>query len=39
MLGTGTAEEFIDDAEHHNQWWSDGTFPRTIAGHRSHPSL
>jgi len=25
MLGTGTAEEFIDDAEHHNQWWSDGT--------------
>jgi predicted AAA+ superfamily ATPase len=27
MLGTGTAEEFIDDAEHHNQWWSDGTSP------------
>jgi predicted AAA+ superfamily ATPase len=27
MLGTGSAEEFIDDAEHHNQWWSDGTSP------------
>jgi predicted AAA+ superfamily ATPase len=27
MIGTGTAEEFIDDAEHHNQWWSDGTSP------------
>ncbi|QLH83818.1 AAA family ATPase [Halosimplex pelagicum] len=27
MLGTGAAEEFIDDAEHHNQWWSDGTSP------------
>ncbi len=27
MLGTGTAEEFIDDAEHHNQWWNDGTSP------------
>jgi len=25
MLGTGTADEFIDDAEHHNQWWGDGT--------------
>jgi predicted AAA+ superfamily ATPase len=27
MLGTGSADEFIDDAEHHNQWWSDGTSP------------
>ena len=27
MLGTGSAEEFIDDAEHHNQWWSDGSSP------------
>lgn len=27
MLGTGSAEEFIDDAEYHNQWWSDGTSP------------
>ena len=27
MFGTGTAEEFIDDAEHHNQWWGDGTSP------------
>ena len=27
MLGTGNAEEFIDDAGHHNQWWSDGTSP------------
>jgi predicted AAA+ superfamily ATPase len=27
MPGTGSAEEFIDDAEHHNQWWSDGTSP------------
>ncbi|ELY39879.1 AAA family ATPase [Natronorubrum tibetense] len=27
MIGTGSAEEFIDDAEHHNQWWSDGTSP------------
>ncbi|ADQ66889.1 AAA family ATPase [Halogeometricum borinquense] len=27
MLGTGSAEEFINDAEHHNQWWSDGTSP------------
>ena len=27
MLGTGTAEEFIDDAEHHNQWWNNGTSP------------
>ncbi len=27
MLGTGSAEEFIDDAEHHNQWWSNGTSP------------
>jgi predicted AAA+ superfamily ATPase len=25
MLGTGSGEEFIDDAEHHNQWWSDGS--------------
>ncbi len=25
MLGTGSAEEFINDAEHHNQWWSDDT--------------
>ena len=27
MLGTGSAEEFINDAEHHNQWWNDGTSP------------
>ena len=27
MLGTGTAEEFIDDAEQHNQWWGDGISP------------
>jgi len=27
MLGTGSAEEFINDAEHHNQWWSNGTSP------------
>ncbi|MFB6251493.1 MAG: AAA family ATPase [Halobellus sp.] len=27
MLGTGSAEEFIGDAEHHNQWWSDETSP------------
>jgi predicted AAA+ superfamily ATPase len=27
MLGTGSAEEFIDDAEHHNQWWSDEISP------------
>jgi len=27
MPGTGSAEEFINDAEHHNQWWSDGTSP------------
>lgn len=27
MLRTGSAEEFIDDAEHHNRWWSDGTSP------------
>jgi len=27
MLGIGSAEEFIDDAEHHNQWWSDGSSP------------
>jgi predicted AAA+ superfamily ATPase len=27
MLGTGSAEEFINDAEYHNQWWSDGTSP------------
>ncbi len=27
MLGTGNAEEFIDDAERHNQWWSNGTSP------------
>lgn len=27
MLGTGSGEEFIDDAEHHNQWWNDGTSP------------
>ncbi|AUX09859.1 AAA family ATPase [Halalkaliarchaeum desulfuricum] len=27
MLDTGNAEEFIDDAEHHNQWWSDGASP------------
>ncbi len=27
MLGTGSAEEFINDAEHHNQWWSDSTSP------------
>ncbi len=27
MLGTGSVEDFIDDAEHHNQWWSDGTSP------------
>jgi predicted AAA+ superfamily ATPase len=27
MLGIGSPEEFIDDAEHHNQWWSDGTSP------------
>lgn len=25
MLGTGSVEDFIDDAEHHNEWWSDGT--------------
>jgi predicted AAA+ superfamily ATPase len=25
MHRTGNAEEFIDDAEHHNQWWSDGS--------------
>ncbi len=27
MLGTGSVEEFINDVEHHNQWWSDGTSP------------
>ena len=27
MIGTGSVEEFINDAEHHNQWWSDSTFP------------
>ncbi|RRJ32521.1 AAA family ATPase [Halocatena pleomorpha] len=24
----GSAEEFIDDAEHHNQWWNNGTSPK-----------
>ena len=23
MVGTGSAEEFIDDAEHYNTWWSN----------------
>ena len=27
MFETGTAEEFIEDAEHHNEWWGDGTSP------------
>ncbi|GGL64523.1 AAA family ATPase [Halocalculus aciditolerans] len=27
MLGTGSAEEFIDDAEYHNEWWSNGESP------------
>jgi len=27
MLDAGNAKEFIDDAEHHNQWWSDGASP------------
>lgn len=27
MPAIGSAEEFIDDAKHHNQWWSDGTSP------------
>jgi len=27
MPGIGSAEVFIDDAEHHNQWWSDGSSP------------
>ncbi len=27
MIGTGSVEEFINDAEHHNQWWGDSTSP------------
>jgi len=27
MPGIGSPEEFINDAEHHNQWWGDGTSP------------
>jgi predicted AAA+ superfamily ATPase len=32
MLGTGSPEEFINDAEHHNQWWSDETSPELSQG-------
>ncbi|SEL87082.1 AAA family ATPase [Haloferax larsenii] len=27
MLGTGSAEEYIDDAEQHNQWWNNDNSP------------
>lgn len=27
MSGTGSTDRFIDDAKHHNQWWSDGISP------------
>jgi len=37
MLGTGTAEEFIDDAEHHNQWWSDGASPELLQATKLTP--
>ena len=37
MLDTGNAEEFIDDAEHHNQWWSDGASPELLQATKLTP--